>query len=1221
MKSLEYIYRQASGMSRLMKWPLLCGLLVLVSARVALAAGSAYVNNGIVNYTGKQGSPPVIDDTNFVNNSQFIINFTAVQPTPTFFYETSDTLNYTNNGLMMGNTGFQFDDSSTSTGLRTMSASFNNPGTVSCGSATNTGDPYLGELYLFGFYPECYVNATNILVSGTVDVGVDGSIQLTGKNVNLTRSRLTLESGGLNANGANAFGTGVFGLNTNFWDPSEFLGPTFAESAFFPLAPFYLYLPNSTPYYQLDSPTPSNNIIRAVFIEDSSGTNVTYNVYFDTAGLGFGSGNVTVEWTGSYQDVATGNYLKDYLYLNDNYDLGASTNVMLINGYPDNFTFTESTVKLINQTPAPVQFYNNFPAGTITNRYAFANVQLVAGTASTNTIPNLSVTNLPGRVQINASSELNLALAQITGPNYMSVQSTNQFDGSPGAKIQVPYSDINVGVTNGFLTVSNLMTPVIPGCSGNVQAWTTRWLTTSSNLVVMYTNGAIPIATNVITITNDYRVLIVGSQLNPTTVAQVQNLIMHGTNSLVVSDAFNVMNSLSADAQNLTLTENGMARGATSLDGELNVASPDNIYWASSMPNLLNLTNNGAIRLQNLSQFSGSSNSVSATPSVAATATLLEVTGRTNVLAGNKVVVGLPGTLPYYFEINLTNSLANQVKIAPSFDGTMSNLIAAINGGAGAGTAYSASTTPSTQVTAGRLISHAFTVTAITNGSVGNSIGVTLSTPTTNLTWSSSDLVGGVDGYTNVTPTQVPYHNFINNGLLSDQGSQIWTTNFVSGGVISNGLGSFAMTNCSTMFTNGQIVAAGDVTITTGNLMASNLMLEADRSLTLVATNLLTDTGVTNGNVWTVGLASIGYGLSLPFLPAGAVAGGAYGNSLLGTTITLYAPAGENVVNTWAGNDFGVSSAGYTNNMAIGHLILDAQGAAPGTLFTFNGTGASNAIYVDRLELRDFASYIYHNGTNMPALDFNSNLVIYYADAIDDNVGDVSEVINGKNNNHLRWVPTYAGHFSSVNVVYAGATNAVNVALAGSKDIDSDGDGTANATDPTPFFLPSMVNLVVYKTNNPANNMAISWNTIPLATNFVYYSTNVVLTPGMVHLNVYSTNNPANTMVISWNTVSLATNIILFSTNFATWQPLTNFVSPQYPTASTNLMVFDPIVSPGRYYWAVVELPVPTWQLLWSFVSTEPYPGPATNVIRFDPVVYPARHYQVTVSPWLTYPY
>ena len=1140
MKSLEYIYRQASGMSRLMKWPLLCGLLVLVSARVALAAGSAYVNNGIVNYTGKQGSPPVIDDTNFVNNNQFIINFTAVQPTPTFFYETSDTLNYTNNGLMMGNTGFQFDDSSTSTGLRTMSASFNNPGTVSCGSATNTGDPYLGELYLFGFYPECYVNATNILVSGTVDVGVDGSIQLTGKNVNLTRSRLTLESGGLNANGANAFGTGVFGLNTNFWDPSEFLGPTFAESAFFPLAPFYLYLPNSTPYYQLDSPTPSNNIIRAVFIEDSSGTNVAYNVYFDTAGLGFGSGNVTVEWTGSYQDVATGNYLKDYLYLNDNYDLGASTNVMLINGYPDNFTFTESTVKLITQTPAPVQFYNNFPVGTVTNNYAFANVQLVAGTASTNTIPNLSVTNLPGRVQINASSELNLALAQITGPNYMSVQSTNQFDGSPGAKIQVPYSDINVGVTNGFLTVSNLMTPVIPGCSGNVQAWTTRWLTTSSNLVVIYTNGAIPIATNVITITNDYRVLIVGSQLNPTTVAQVQNLIMHGTNSLVVSDAFNVMNSLSADAQNLTLTENGMAHGATSLDGELNVASPDNIYWASSMPNLLNLTNNGAIRLQNLSQFSGSSNSVVATPSVAATATLLEVAGRTNVLAGNKVGIGigLSGTLPYYFEINLTNSSTNQVKIAPTFDGTMSNLIAAINGGAGAGTAYSTSTTPSTQVAAGRLISHAFTVTAITNGSVGNSIGVTLSTPTTNLTWSSSDLVGGVDGYTNVTPTQVPYHNFINNGLLSDQGSQIWTTNFVSGGVISNNLGSFTLQSQSAVFTNGSVIASGDVSISAGNLVASNVMLEADRSLTLTANNLLTDTGVTNGNIWTVGLASVGSGLSLPVLPAGAVAGGAYGNSLLGTTITLYAPAGENVVNTWAGNDFGVSSAGYTNNMAIGHLILDAQGAAPGTLFTFNGTGASNAIYVDRLELRDFASYIYHNGTNMPALDFNSNLVIYYADAIDDNVGDVSEVINGKNNNHLRWVPTYAGHFSSVNVVYAGVTNAVNIALAQSHYIDSNGNGIANASDPLPIPTPSYLSSqgfekVHFVATNANSQVIILWNSIPAATNSVSY------TPDFIH----------------W---VLLTNNMISATNYppVAW-PVTNSVVAPYNGININVIISE----------------------------------------------------------------
>jgi hypothetical protein len=597
------------------------------------------------------------------------------------------------------------------------------------------------------------------------------------------------------------------------------------------------------------------------------------------------------------------------------------------------------------------------------------------------------------------------------------------------------------------------------------------------------------------------------------------------------------MNSLSADAQNLTLTENGMAHGATSLDGELNVASPGNIYWASSLPNLLNLTNNGAIRLQNLSQFSGSSNSVSATPSVAATATLLEVTGRINVLAGNKVVVGLPGTLPYYFEINLTNSLANQVKIATTFDGTMSNLIAAINGGAGAGTAYSTSTTASAQVVAGRLISHAFTVTAITNGSVGNSIQSALSGSTTSLTWSSSYLVGGVDGFTNVTPTQVPYHNFINNGLLSDQGSDIWTTNFVSGGVISNNLGSFALQSQSAVFTNGLLISAGDVTITTGDLLASNLMLEADRSLTLTATNLLTDTGVTNGNLWTVGLASVGYGMSLPVLPAGAVASGAYGNSLLGTTITLYAPSGENVVNTWAGVDYGVSNAGYTNNVAIGHLILDAQGKAPFALFTFNGTGASNAIYVDRLELRDFAGYSYHDGNgNLPALAFNSNLVIYYADAVDSVYGDVSKEINHKNNDHLRWVPTYAGHFSSVNVVYAGVTNAVNIALAQSHYIDSNGNGSANASDPLPIPTPSYLSSqgfekVHFVATNANSQVIILWNSIPAATNSVSYTADFIHWVLLTNNMISATNYPpvawpvTNSVVAPYNGINI--NVII----------------------------------------------------------------------------------------------
>ena len=40
-----------------------------------------------------------------------------------------------------------------------------------------------------------------------------------------------------------------------------------------------------------------------------------------------------------------------------------------------------------------------------------------------------------------------------------------------------------------------------------------------------------------------------------------------------------------------------------------------------------------------------------------------------------------------------------------------------------------------------------------------------------------------------------------------------------------------------------------------------------------------------------------------------------------------------------------------------------------------------------------------------------------------------------------------------------------------------------------PFFVSGMVNLMAYPTNHPPNTIAISFNTVPLATNFVFYST------------------------------------------------------------------------------------------------------------------------------------
>ena len=47
-----------------------------------------------------------------------------------------------------------------------------------------------------------------------------------------------------------------------------------------------------------------------------------------------------------------------------------------------------------------------YTVGVISNFYDYANIQLIAG-ADTNSVVNLSVTNLPGRVEISADGYLN----------------------------------------------------------------------------------------------------------------------------------------------------------------------------------------------------------------------------------------------------------------------------------------------------------------------------------------------------------------------------------------------------------------------------------------------------------------------------------------------------------------------------------------------------------------------------------------------------------------------------------------------------------------------------------------------------------------------------------------------------------------------------------------------------------------------------------------------
>ena len=1091
-----------------------------------------YVNNQNAQYVVPgTPAPPQINATAFDNESLFSISFSISPANTTVFVEPWwGTLFFTNNGTMAINVpsegtanedsqliafGFEFDLQQTNSNQTNILAdTFYNPGIIQCNSLLNPGNFAPGV---------CLIQATNVIIPGTIAVGSSGAFTINGQNVNLDRSVISMETAifGLTMNGAldqlqsaPFTGTGSSGVFTNAWDPSVDLTFNTALSADFPLFPAGFQLVNSLPYNQQTGPT----LNRSAFVENDSPPNVIYNVYFGVTNLIVGVGDLTIEWVGTYVNFATGQLVTNYLYLNDDYVAGAITNVPLtVQGWPDNFVLTQSATRLANPANAFPVSLPVFDPGAITNKPFVFGTFTGDGTSLTNiSSENASgtITNLPGSVRIVATHELSLNFAQITDPEYLSLTATNQFDGSAGAEIDPLFSDMNLASTNGSMTISNLIEPQIPDWNGTIQAWSTRWFDTISNIVIGTTNinGTNTTVTNIVVITNDWRTALVDANLNPFTAPQIRNLALGVTNSLVLSDVLNVYGTMFSSAQNLTLRTNVIGTGASSPDGELNLQNiePATWTWPGSFPNLLWLTNSGAVRLPNLAQFIGTSHTnliTPGTPETQATATITSGIGA-NVKGLSTVSVGPIATYTFTNKISST-SIPYAVLIGPTFKASMTNLIAAINFTAGSNKVYSTNSTfkngfvtagtLTTNVTPGVSTNFSFTVTALpadigTNGNI-----IPVATTATNLFWSPADFLAGganaVPGTTNVVAFPVPYGAIINNALLTDQGSQIWVTNFQSGGVISNGVGSFTLNSITTTLTNGLLQAGGNITLAGDDLTTTNLALESGGSLEFEETNLLTDLNQSNANFWVVGNPNggSGNGLVMPVKPAQG--------DLLATSIGVIAPApNKKITTTWAGTDFGFSTSGYNNNVAIGQLALDAQGANSQFYFTGIGTpGVTNAIYVDRLILLDFASYANGVGTkNIPTLLFNTNLVIYYSDAMASatvNGGPLQEVsfqLNGSNTNRLRWVPQFMGIFSSTNFAFPGGVDRVNIGLLESP-LDSR------------FFVASEVNLAASSVMPGQKTLKLTWDSIPSSTNTIYYSTN--MTSWMMVTNFVSPTN------------------------------------------------------------------------------------------------------------------
>lgn len=969
MESFVHLFKRQSWwlnalpLSLLLCWP----------ARLAQATDQTFYNNDAVDY-----SALMIDATDFVNDAGG--TFTAnpgiqLNWLSSLYSGWHNTRNFTNYGDMDSTTGFRFD---TQLASHVAAASFYNTANINCGNSFYSY--FLNQYFLNGFYyggyGGIYVSATNIINTGTITIGADGLGRFIGDNLDFTTGSLVMQNAFLNVlsqtNTSTIYATGQTGQNTNNWYPDQNLTAISAASS----APVNFFIYNSTPYFSIAPTTPSNVVVQMIFIQNTL-TNVPYNIYLED--VGFGLGHATVEWVGAYRDPVSGLMASNYLYLNNAYVPGSSTNILRYTspGIPSNFTFAQTATPQALGTPTPSSFPSlfgpnqPFPSGFAVspNIYSYVNAQLIATTVGTN---GLALTNLPGRFEITANKELNLSLATMSGMNYLLLKSPQNFDYDGQSQLAAPFADVYLGRTDGSLAVTNLLLPSTPFWNGNVQAWNTRWL---------YTNA-------ITGMTFDYRLLLVSSQVTPSSSSYQQDFMLYSSNNIVISDTLNIFRSLSLNCTNLLLTTNGP--GAFSEAGELNLLSPG-MFWAASTPRLRCLTNNGAIRTVNSTVFGSAA---------------------------------------------------------------------------------------------------------------------------------------------------LPYLAFVNTGTVSNgNGSAIVSDDFETSGAFSAGGGSFSVKSLTATMTNGTISASGSFSSTSRDLVIGATTLAVGKSITLYATNVLTDTGVTNGNQWTLGSAYVGSGggyvsapgLVLPLKPASG--------DLLGTTIHSIAPVGTQTTHTWSGEDRGYSVLGFSNNAAIGQLLLDAEGPPPHTVFLFKGTagaGVTNAIYVDNLQLFNQATNgTFTNNYNLTSLTFSNNLVIYYAQALLNGVS-IAEKLNHGNNDHLRWVPAYAGHFSSTNLVYPpGVTNTVNTALAQSSDIDSDGDGIVNSEDATPFFVTSQLNFSVTVTNLPPLSARLQWVTIPLATNYLEFKTNL-LSP--------------------------------------VWLPLTNFVSPlPYPSGAASVGWFDPLTNGPHFYRVTVS--------------------------------------------------
>lgn len=567
--------------------------------------------------------PPQIDATNVINSGTF--SFFTSEP-----FDTSNTRNVTNSGNMLGSVGFRFDQAPrNSTGQllfpRRLAANFHNRN----GGVVESFDGLLANLNLGSYL---LINATNIVNQGLLNVGAAGLMHLVGSNVNLSFSGLGVQvltpQGSFNeVPTTNQFLPDV-AVYDNYWRQTNMnyntagiiqpdgsvQSPVHLVTAGGPLFSTVVQIGNpfssaysnmidmlSLTITNMDGSTSVTNVVtnfvrQAVFVGVNNPSNTTVTIGFSpsTEPTNFYRTvhvTLTTDTTNVVNAGFDGNtvYFRDTLASEDFRGVFANANGggsrpanYLLSRIQQGFGFPGNDIVTSNYL-----YDTSFSNQVVNAPYAGYSAFLDYLASRPPAIPSGTVTNLPGRVKIEADS-LDMLNTRIRGGGLIEIE-TKHLIRSAGAIVDGENVSLLLGATNGTLRVQNLLNDTVARVLGDAFAWSGVWSNAYPFEIENYSidpdTGEATLEPVIVTVVaNLYALLFDASSIFDELPVLIHKFHTRGTNVVISeNDSGTVVESFIVDAESLTL------------QGNLTLAAAVFHWFHTNAPNLMYFTNTGTL--------------------------------------------------------------------------------------------------------------------------------------------------------------------------------------------------------------------------------------------------------------------------------------------------------------------------------------------------------------------------------------------------------------------------------------------------------------------------------------------------------------------------------------------------------------------------------------------------------------------------------------------------